>query len=104
MLTIEDQIKREEPAKPCKAPRVSIKKPRQGQYKPTRLSFWIEPESARSLNKIKLSYNRLVGRQVSLSVVVRRALALLAARLDAIEEIGGAAGETEVAAVLRCVR
>lgn len=63
-----------------------------------RHEFWGSPQTTLTLNTLRAHYKALAGREVSTTVIVRRALELLSKR------IGKAKPDSELRALLRHVR
>jgi hypothetical protein len=55
-----------------KPKRVSVKKPRDGSI--GKLSFWTNPNFRQDLQEVRALYRQILGRDVALSVIMRRAL------------------------------
>ena len=69
---------------------------------PSSAKVWLSPKSGRTLNDVRRAYGRLLDREVSTSLVVRRALDLLQDHLDDLHSRADA--ESEMAALMAQVR
>jgi hypothetical protein len=83
----------------CEATRLCIKKPR-NQYAPTKYQFWLNTKGREDLEEIRRAYAEMLGREVSTSLIVRRAFELLSERLQAVRAAGVAEAELAALALL----
>jgi len=71
-----------------------------------RVNFWAAPQTLVAMLLIRDRYKAVLGRDVSTTIIVRRALELLTERLSnrAYRDLAIGGDAEEAAAVLRCVR
>ena len=81
--------------------KISVGKQR-GRTDPATIKAWLSPKSSRTMAEVRRSYGRLLDNEVSTSLIVRRALALLQDHLDDLHSRADA--ERELGALMSQVR
>lgn len=90
------------PAKASKAPRKMSAGKSPASSNPATIKAWLSPKSSRTLGEVREQYEHLLDREVSTSLIVRRALTLLHTHLGDLYTRADA--DREMAALMRQIR